>query len=114
MSLATQSAKGTAVITGASTGIGAIYASRLARIGYDLIIIARNHHRLNQMASHITADTARNVEVLATDLGDAQQLAAVERRLRDDASIFLTGNWSLSRHCITTLTGWRWKAVARP
>ena len=92
MSLATQSAKGTAVITGASTGIGAIYASRLARIGYDLIIIARNHHRLNQMASHITADTARNVEVLATDLGDAQQLAAVERRLRDDASITLLVN----------------------
>lgn len=92
MSLATQSAKGTAVITGASTGIGAIYASRLARIGYDLIIIARNHHRLNQMASHITADTARNVEVLAADLGDAQQLAAVERRLRDDASITLLVN----------------------
>ncbi|STV85499.1 oxidoreductase, short chain dehydrogenase/reductase family [Klebsiella michiganensis] len=57
MSVATQPGKGTAVITGASTGIGAVYASRLARMGYDLIIIARNHNRLNQMASHITADT---------------------------------------------------------
>ncbi|MEO3741527.1 SDR family oxidoreductase [Kosakonia sp. WA-90] len=92
MNLATQPTKGTAVITGASSGIGAIYANRLARMGYDLIIIARNHNRLNQMASHITADTARNVEVLAADLGDAQQLAALERKLRDDASITLLVN----------------------
>jgi short-subunit dehydrogenase len=81
MNIATQPGKGTAVITGASTGIGAIYANRLARMGYDLIIIARNHNRLNQMASHITADTARNVE-LAADLGDAQQLAPGEKTAR--------------------------------
>jgi short-subunit dehydrogenase len=74
MNIATQPGKGTAVITGASTGIGAIYANRLARMGYDLIIVARNHNRLNQMASHITADTARNVEVVAADLGDANNL----------------------------------------
>lgn len=92
MSLATQPSKGTAVITGASTGIGAIYASRLAHMGYDLIIIARNHHRLNQMASRITADTARNVEVLAVDLADAQQLSVLEQKLRDDASITLLVN----------------------
>ena len=95
MSLATQPGKGTAVITGASTGIGAVYASRLARMGYDLIIIARNHNLLNQMASHITADTARNVEVVTTDLGDAQQLAALEKKLRADASITLLVNLSL-------------------
>ncbi len=92
MSLAIQPSKGTAVITGASTGIGAIYASRLAHMGYDLIIIARNHHRLNQMASRITADTARNVEVLAVDLADAQQLSVLEQKLRDDASITLLVN----------------------
>lgn len=92
MSLTTNPGKGTAVITGASTGIGAVYASRLAHMGYDLIIIARNHNRLNQMASHITADTARSVEVLAADLGDTQQLAAVERKLRADASITLLVN----------------------
>lgn len=92
MNIATQPGKGTAVITGASTGIGAIYANRLARMGYDLIIVARNHNRLNQMASHITADTARNVEVVAADLGDSQQLDALEKKLRDDASITMLVN----------------------
>jgi short-subunit dehydrogenase len=82
MNIATQPSKGTAVITGASTGIGAIYANRLARMGYDLIIVARNHNRLNQMASHITADTARNVEVVAADLGDANNLRPGEKTAR--------------------------------
>ncbi|APG16753.1 SDR family oxidoreductase [Kosakonia radicincitans] len=92
MNIATQHHKGTAVITGASTGIGAIYANRLARMGYDLIIVARNHNRLNQMASHITADTSRNVEAIAADLNDPQQLRALETRLREDASITLLVN----------------------
>lgn len=92
MTIATQPHKGTAVITGASTGIGAIYANRLARMGYDLIIVARNHNRLNQMASHITADTARNVEAVAADLNDAQQLRTLEAKLREDASITLLVN----------------------
>ena len=92
MTIATQPHKGTAVITGASTGIGAIYANRLARMGYDLIIVARNQNRLNQMASHITADTARNVEAVAADLNDAQQLRALEAKLREDASITLLVN----------------------
>ncbi|ANI84298.1 SDR family NAD(P)-dependent oxidoreductase [Kosakonia oryzae] len=92
MNIATQHHKGTAVITGASTGIGAIYANRLARMGYDLIIVARNHNRLNQMASHITADTSRNVEAIAADLNDPQQLRALETRLSEDASITLLVN----------------------
>ncbi|MGQ3905484.1 SDR family NAD(P)-dependent oxidoreductase [Mixta calida] len=87
-----KSPKGTAVVTGASTGMGAIYAARLARMGYDLMIVARNHNRLNQMASHITADTERNVEVVAADLNDSQQLAALEEKLRNDASIALLVN----------------------
>ncbi|WP_313683716.1 SDR family oxidoreductase [Pantoea sp.] len=84
--------KGTAVVTGASTGMGAIYADKLARMGYDLIIVARNHNRLNQLASHITADTERTVEAVAADLNDAKQLAMLEDKLRADASITLLVN----------------------
>jgi short-subunit dehydrogenase len=71
--------KGTALITGASTGIGAIYADRLAARGYDLILVARNKDKLQALAAQISDKTGRSVEVLAADLGDAADLARVER-----------------------------------
>ncbi|WP_454765944.1 SDR family NAD(P)-dependent oxidoreductase [Cupriavidus campinensis] len=84
--------RGTALITGASSGIGAIYADRLARRGYDLILVARNRDKLNALASRITDETHREVEVLDADLNDRQSLAAVEHKLRQDASITLLVN----------------------
>jgi short-subunit dehydrogenase len=87
-----KASKGTALITGASSGIGALYAERLARRGYDLILVARNRERLNELARRITDDTLRVVEVLQADLGDAQSLASVEAKLREDASITLLVN----------------------
>jgi len=84
--------RGTALITGASSGIGAIYADRLARRGYDLILVARNRDKLNALASRITDETRREVEVLDADLNDRQSLAAVEHKLRQDASITLLVN----------------------
>ena len=60
--------KGVALITGASSGIGAIYADRLAKQGYDLILVARNEPKLKALASRLTSDTGRSVEVLTADL----------------------------------------------
>ena len=84
--------QGTALITGASTGIGAVYADRLARRGYDLILVARNRDRLNQLAKHLTAQTGRSVEVVAADLGSREGQRQVEQILRGDASITLLVN----------------------
>lgn len=83
---------GTALITGASTGIGATYADRLARRGYDLILVARNRERLDALARRITNETQRSVEVLAADLSDRDGLERVENKLRSDASITILVN----------------------
>jgi uncharacterized protein len=84
--------KGTALITGASTGIGALYAQRLAQRGYDLLLVARNRERLDALARRIREATHRAVEVLAADLNDTASLAGIEARLRSDSSITLLVN----------------------
>lgn len=84
--------KGTALITGASSGIGAIYADRLARRGYDLIIVARSRAKLDKLAARLTSETKRSIEVLAADLSDRGDLARVEETLKTDASITLLVN----------------------
>ncbi|MDD2089796.1 SDR family oxidoreductase [Pseudomonas guariconensis] len=88
----TQSHPGTALITGASSGIGALYAERLAHRGYDLILVARNRERLNALAKRLTDETGRSVEVVAADLGNPDDLRRVELLLRTDASITLLVN----------------------
>ena len=88
----TQEHKGTALITGASSGIGAIYAHRLAQQGYDLIIVARNEERLKALASRLTAETGRTVETVAADLGSKAGLSRVESVLKEDRSITLLVN----------------------
>ena len=86
------SSKGTALITGASSGIGAVYADRLARQGYDLILVARSQSKLNALANHLSNETGRAVEVVAADLKDKAGLLRVESILRNDASITLLVN----------------------
>jgi uncharacterized protein len=84
--------KGTALITGASSGIGAIYADRLARQGYDLILVARNATKLDHVAEMIRTATGQKVDVLATDLAKTGDLRLIEARLANDRSITLLVN----------------------
>ena len=86
------SPKGSALITGASSGIGAIYADRLARRGHDLILVARNRERLEALATRLTDNTGRSVEVIVADLNDRADLARIEQVLRTDASITVLVN----------------------
>src|ERR1700758_5280012 len=86
------SSKGVALITGASTGIGAIYADRLAKRGYDLILVARNEQRLNAAATHLRAKTGAQVTPLPADLNDKASLAKVEAALRENPNITMLVN----------------------
>ncbi len=88
----TQTNLGTALITGSSSGIGALYADRLARRGYDLILVARNRERLNALAEDISNRYGRAVEVFPADLNDPVALRSVENKLQRDASITLLVN----------------------
>ena len=72
----TTSPKGIAVVTGASSGIGAIYADRLARRGYDLILVARSQSKLDEVAKRIAGATGRSVRAVAADLNDKADLQA--------------------------------------
>lgn len=77
----------TVLITGASSGIGAVYADRFARRGHNLVLVARDKGRLDTLAARLQAETGVTVDVLRADLTQAGDLAAVEARLREDASI---------------------------
>lgn len=71
----------TALITGASTGIGATFAEVLAERGYDLILVARSKDKLDALAAKISADTGRKVTVIAADLGEAHSGAALAQKV---------------------------------
>jgi len=82
----------TALVTGASAGIGAVYADRLARRGHDLVLVARDAARLEALAARLRAASGRQVEILPADLATAAGQRAVEQRLREDASIAMLVN----------------------
>jgi hypothetical protein len=83
---------GTALITGASSGIGAVYADRLAKRGYDLVLVARHEARLKSLSERLTRETGQSAKVLRADLNDKADLAKVEGALRDDPSITMLVN----------------------
>jgi short-subunit dehydrogenase len=84
--------KGIAVVTGASSGIGAIYADRLARRGYDLILVARSQKKLDEVAGRIAGATGRAVNVVAADLNDRGDLKRIETLLATEPGITMLVN----------------------
>lgn len=85
--MADKSSQGAALITGASSGIGAVYADRLAKRGYDLILAARDETRLNDLAARLRAEMGVTVDVIRADLTARNDLLRLEARLRDDGDI---------------------------
>ncbi len=84
--------RGLAVITGASSGIGAVYADRLAHRGYDLLLVARRQERMAELGSKLTNETGANVETLTVDLTNSTDLARLEQILREDPRVTLLVN----------------------
>lgn len=83
---------GIAIVTGASSGIGRVYADRLAARGYDLVLVARREERLRDIAADLRQRHAVNAEVLVADLSRPAGVAAVVERLSGDASVCLLVN----------------------
>src|SRR5438093_3259716 len=90
--MANSLSKGTALITGASRGIGAVYADRLAKRGYDLILVARDEARLKTLSVRLASETGRSITPLPADLNHKTDLAKVESVLRDDRTITMLVN----------------------
>jgi uncharacterized protein len=81
-----------ALVTGASAGIGAAFAERLARDAYDLVLVARRRERLDALAEKLARAHGRRVDVLVADLTAREGLRAVEARIAAEPALELLVN----------------------
>src|SRR5262245_47672074 len=81
-----------AVVTGASSGIGTAFAERLARDGYDLILVARRGDKLETLAGRLKENHQGEAEVLVADLSDHDSLRLVEKRIEEDSALVMLVN----------------------
>ncbi|MEN9741333.1 MAG: hypothetical protein RIR66_289 [Actinomycetota bacterium] len=108
----------TALITGATAGIGKSFAIQLASKNHDLVLVARNQDRLNELASQLRSDFDVNVEVLVADLSDPKQLGEVSCRAAAEdidlvvnnagfgiKQIFIGGDLSAEQDLLDVLVG---------
>jgi hypothetical protein len=86
------SSKPTVLITGASTGIGAVYADRFAKRGHDLVLVARDRAKLETLAARLQKENGVAVNILQADLTDQAQLGKVEALLTSDSRIGILVN----------------------
>lgn len=84
--------QGTALVTGASSGLGAVYADRLAARGFDLILVARRVERLGVLARSLAEKYGVAVRAMAADLSDADDLRRVADELSSNAAITMLVN----------------------
>lgn len=79
----------TAFITGATAGIGAAFARRLASDGFDLVLLARDTARLDRAAADLRDRYRVRAETLTADLATEEGLAAAEERARKDVDLLV-------------------------
>src|SRR3984893_12610966 len=85
--MSNSTSKGTALVTGATRGIGAVYADRLAKRGYDLILVARSEAPLKALTASLASASGRRIIPIVADLNNKIDLAKVEAKLKEDLSI---------------------------
>jgi len=92
----------TALITGASSGIGAVYAERLAARGYNLILVARRADRLATLGDEIEQASSVSVRTIPADLTAEADIRRVEQVLREDTIDLLVNNAGMGPNASTT------------